>query len=353
MAIPLVDKLAGLFKTNDEYDIGKILAGGSAVLPLIAALDKDSGLGKFFFGNNNQQPVGYQGKIPELVGIRAAIPQTYDPNRRPGSGGQRYFSDLSYATPENAAAQRIAAGEQATGLQALNAANPARQERMQLECPIGYHWDTTQNRCVPNTEVLPPLHSPERISGAYNYIMNDPLRANWTEAQKLGQVQAVMDKEGVSPTMLSQAIGQPAGGLEQQFRAARGLTAPTPTVPTAGAGISKTLEDLIAAANKPKAYGTGAPPVKKMSAGGFTGMYLGGATDGMADELPATINGTQEAALSDGEFIIPASVVSHLGNGNSAAGAQVLYDMMDRIRAARTGSAKQEKRINPTKVLPA
>jgi hypothetical protein len=82
------------------------------------------------------------------------------------------------------------------------------------------------------------------------------------------------------------------------------------------------------------------------------GMYLGGATDGMADELPANIDGKQEAALSHGEFVIPADVVGHLGNGNSDAGAKVLYDMMTRIRKARTGNPKQGKKINPGKMLP-
>ena len=82
------------------------------------------------------------------------------------------------------------------------------------------------------------------------------------------------------------------------------------------------------------------------------GMYLGGPTDGMADELPANIDGKQEAALSHGEFVIPADVVGHLGNGNSDAGAQVLYGMMDRIRKARTGTAEQGKKINPGKMLP-
>jgi hypothetical protein len=82
------------------------------------------------------------------------------------------------------------------------------------------------------------------------------------------------------------------------------------------------------------------------------GMYLGGPTDGMADELPANIDGKQEAALSHGEFVIPADVVGHLGNGNSDAGAQVLYGMMDRIRKARTGTTEQGKKINPGKMLP-
>jgi hypothetical protein len=86
--------------------------------------------------------------------------------------------------------------------------------------------------------------------------------------------------------------------------------------------------------------------------GGSTGRYLQGETDGMADEIPAKIGKDQPAALSHGEFVIPADVVSHLGNGNSDAGAQKLYSMMDKIREARTGTKKQGKEINPDKFMP-
>ena len=93
----------------------------------------------------------------------------------------------------------------------------------------------------------------------------------------------------------------------------------------------------------------------QMASGGLAGMakgrYLGGATDGMADKIPARIGGKQEARLSHGEFVIPADVVSHLGNGNSEAGAKRLYSMMDKIRTARTGTKKQGKQINPDKFL--
>jgi hypothetical protein len=82
------------------------------------------------------------------------------------------------------------------------------------------------------------------------------------------------------------------------------------------------------------------------------GRYLQGETDGMADEIPAKIGKDQPAALSHGEFVIPADVVSHLGNGNSDAGAQKLYSMMDKIREARTGTKKQGKEINPDKFMP-
>ena len=60
----------------------------------------------------------------------------------------------------------------------------------------------------------------------------------------------------------------------------------------------------------------------------------------------------QEARLSDGEFVIPADVVSHLGNGNSNAGANTLYGMMDKVRQARTGNKEQGKEINPNKFMP-
>ncbi len=87
-------------------------------------------------------------------------------------------------------------------------------------------------------------------------------------------------------------------------------------------------------------------------AGGERGYYLGGRTDGMADRVPAAIDGEQPARLSDGEFVIPADVVSHLGNGNSNAGAQQLYAMMDRVRQARTGRKDQGREIEPNRYMP-
>lgn len=90
-----------------------------------------------------------------------------------------------------------------------------------------------------------------------------------------------------------------------------------------------------------------------LAGGGMAhGRYLQGTTDGMADKIPSSIDGKQKAALSHGEFVIPADVVSHLGNGNSDAGAKKLYEMMSRVRKARTGNPKQGKRINPDKFVP-
>jgi hypothetical protein len=83
------------------------------------------------------------------------------------------------------------------------------------------------------------------------------------------------------------------------------------------------------------------------------GGYLNGQGDGMSDSIPATIEGKQPARLADGEFVVPADVVSHLGNGSSKAGSKRLYAMLDKVRHARTGNKKQGKQIKADKYLPA
>lgn len=95
--------------------------------------------------------------------------------------------------------------------------------------------------------------------------------------------------------------------------------------------------------------GGGLESLTAMNEGG----YLDGPGDGMSDSIPATINGTQPAALADGEWVAAADVVSHIGNGSSKAGARKLDEMAERIRHARTGNHKQGKQINPDNFLPA
>ena len=212
------------------------------------------------------QPVGYQGSIPDYTAVRARVPNTYDPNRRPGSGGLRYFSDTTFVPSgsDGIAAARAAAEEQAKNIAAMNLANPARA--------------------------------------------------------------------GISSTLPAPA------------------QAPAPAItPAMGASPASGVINLLPVP-KPEDLTT-------MAKGGIAelqeGRYLRGSTDGMADEVPAMIDKEQPAALSDGEYVIPADVVSHLGNGNSDAGAKVLDNMMARVRKARTGNKKQGKEINPKKFLPA
>jgi hypothetical protein len=249
--------------------------------------------------------VGYQGGIPEYQAMRRQVPvatgieqinQTirpmgtpsegvdttgrvlplmYDPNRRPGSGGRRYFTDVEY-TPTGRdmgedkaidsagiAAAQTRQDQQTLELLRRNLSNPAREERARLSGSL-----PAMAGPMPTDSYVPP---PEPT--------DDPV----------GQLPP--DQDG--------SFAQ--GG--------------------------------IAALKK--------------------GKYLNGDTDGMADEVPATINGKQPAALSDGEFVIPADVVSHLGNGNSDAGAKILEQMMARVRKERTGNKEQGKEINARNMLPA
>lgn len=123
-------------------------------------------------------------------------------------------------------------------------------------------------------------------------------------------------------------------------------------------------EALVAAAGVPATSGT-TGTAGGMAQGGIAGYNLGGYAsggnprllkgpgDGMSDNIPATIGGRQPARLADGEFVVPADVVSHLGNGSTDAGAKHLYNMMDKVRKARTGNKKQGKQIKPGKFLPA
>jgi hypothetical protein len=91
------------------------------------------------------------------------------------------------------------------------------------------------------------------------------------------------------------------------------------------------------------------------SLGGYSdgGRMLKGPGDGMSDSIPASIGNKQPARLADGEFVVPADVVSHLGNGSTDAGARKLYSMMDKIRKARTGKKRQAPAVKADRYMPA
>ena len=87
-------------------------------------------------------------------------------------------------------------------------------------------------------------------------------------------------------------------------------------------------------------------------AAGGNPRLLKGPGDGMSDSIPATIGNRQPARLADGEFVVPADVVSGLGNGSTDAGAKVLHQMMDKVRMDRTGKKKQAPAIKSGKYVP-
>ena len=231
------------------------------------------GLSMSSMGDTKIPQTGYQGGIPDYSMVRDRVPMEYDPNRRPGSMGQRYFSDAIFAqSPENIEPMtieqaRAKAAQQIAGLGALNTRNQTATRRPAYQTEMS-------NEFVPASSVIDEV-----------------------------PVDTGEDEDAIQTT------GNPTGGVAGGMRKG---------------GIAYLSR----------------------------GQYLNGMTDGMADRIPASIDNTQPAALSDGEFVIPADVVSHLGNGNSNAGAKELDQMMSRLRKQRTGNPKQGKQIKPNNFLP-
>ena len=104
--------------------------------------------------------------------------------------------------------------------------------------------------------------------------------------------------------------------------------------------------------------------VQMMASGGMSklggysdgGQLLKGPGDGVSDNIPASIGGSQPARLADGEFVVPARIVSELGNGSTDAGARQLYAMMRRVEQARensTGKGNIARDTQAARYLPA
>ena len=389
---------------NDVTDWKALVAAGGGI----------AGLATNLMNKNNSPPiVGYQGKIPTLTAVQQQVPGTYDPNRRPGSSGQRYFTDMKYAAPSDTAAAQTTAGEQATGLAALNAANPAMQKRPVAESQTAAPASSVFfNRMAPTLEGLAAIknikdsaptdimakvkaanpnldwskYNPDKMTMDYDEFSkarDDYMRAaNPTfnqnkESDMAKAANAVQNAQlgSINPTIpANQPVAQPAAPGKYDRPLSGQLDTPyepkvtLPYIPSSGRSLDSILGGLFDPSKRtsiPQVEPSNPAPfdpsiyemeAKSYASGGITalkrGNYLSGPTDGMADKLPANIDGNQEARLSHGEFVIPADVVSHLGNGNSEAGADRLYSMMDKIRKARTGTKKQGKQINPDKFLP-
>jgi hypothetical protein len=135
--------------------------------------------------------------------------------------------------------------------------------------------------------------------------------------------------------------------------AAGGMIDPMQRMPNGGLAALQGMRDGYGASQ------TMDGNIPQMADGGSIGGYsdggrmLRGPGDGMSDSIPGVIGNKQPARLADGEFVVPADVVSHLGNGSTDAGAKRLYGMMDKVRKARTGNKKQGKQIKPEKYMPA
>jgi hypothetical protein len=171
---------------------------------------------------------------------------------------------------------------------------------------------------------------------------------------------------------IGSALRNPGSGISEDFKASSAtpivynpsyvdVPGTTTEMPTQEATPAYSLNDsaqLLASVSPKIAEDSN---IRPMARGGIAdlgtysdgGRMLKGPGDGMSDSIPGVIANKRPARLADGEFVVPADVVSHLGNGSTDAGAKQLYAMMNRVRQARTGNKKQGKQINPRKLMTA
>ena len=308
-----------------------------------------------YLGNveTNDDELGYlsnyiQSSFPELAGDTTLATQVGKALKTVGADA---FNSLKNTFMKDGKVDWRSVAGAAGGLYGLYQANKPQEK-------YGYQGKVPEYTAV--RERVPTTYDPNRIPGssgqqyftAPQFVKKgDTTAIDAARTSVLNQATALASANTANPARqtlpAATAVTSPAGG---GTAVGGGTTVGGDTAAVMPRAASSVIEDL-----KLPVYTEENARGMQYAAGGLASMaqgrYLNGSTDGMADKIPARIGDKQEARLSHGEFVFPADVVSHLGNGNSEAGAQRLYAMMDKIRKARTGNTKQGKQINPDKFL--
>ena len=298
------------------------------------AIDTGGNLSKFKYDPNNYTPdtvvppkppyaTNYSGMAAAKGGIMSLA-----------SGGP-----IPQSMVDQAAQQMLAQNQKNAPSSNLVASNNSNQFANPISAPAGYTMnsydeyvpnqmpDTTNFLNIPNEELMRILSHNSMASGGITYMAGggtgkDALKDLLSSRDAMDQYESQYQSD---PTAVA---GKAQGGDYNAMLALNKLRG-TPNANYAGGGIANL-----------GSYSDG-------------GRLLKGPGDGMSDDIPATIGGRQEARLADGEFVVPADVVSGLGNGSTDAGAKHLYKMMDKVRHARTGRKSQAKQIKGEKFVPA
>jgi len=256
------------------------------------------------------------------------------------------------------------------GIAAL--ASALRNKPPEVKMPV-YKEAPVYNRAL-TAPMLPPQPTAQKSASGQNiyqpmvglpvFFNPNPFQFNQAEAAKrygptpaeiaggyqgyLSGLERLYQSLGQQPAIQMQAPGSTSttSGSTTTTGGATTTTGGTGTDTVAGGASGGEVQDLLVG------YAQGGDVYET------AGRYLRGPGDGMSDSIHAFIDGGatgnhQPARLGRNEFVIPADVVSDLGNGSSDAGADQLYDMMERVRKARHGTDKQPPAIKPGKVMPA
>jgi hypothetical protein len=177
-----------------------------------------------------------------------------------------------------------------------------------------------------------------------------------------------MNQFGIDPQRMAGITGLPVENVQSRYQAAMGPNMLARRPGSGGVTYFSPMQyspigSFTTTAETPPVE---APPVEQAAGGGLMGggisdlggysdggRLLRGPGDGVSDSIPASINNKQPARLADGEFVVPARIVSELGNGSTEAGARKLYAMMDRIQKSRRKAKNIAANTRADKHLPA
>mgnify|MGYP006276271297 CR=1 FL=1 len=218
-----------------------------------------------------------------------------------------------------------------------------------------YIYNPTTRKMVLNPDYVPVSYDTTgtRSTGLSQTDIAKYLKANNTASD--ADIYSWASANNVSPEQIAAALGADVALIRAKYLAAKDAAAKTAAATTAANNTTYDNSSTGLAMGGATGYAMGGLG----DLGGYSdgGRLLKGPGDGVSDSIPATIGAKgQPARLADGEFVVPARIVSELGNGSTDAGAKKLYAMMDRVQRARgktTGKNKVAANSRADKYLPA
>lgn len=313
-------------------DIKNLLSGTSTygMAGQLLGLGGISALLNKVLGGSSGQFAGYQGGIPKYTASRQqyalpTVPLTpANQARVTDEGIKKAFSQEGYPDDRMARAmyQYGITPERVAGIMSL----PVEQVQQQYHQALG-----------PNQSLLGGMYGPYNTADHQargNYPYRRPGSGGITYFSPMQYTKA----GETAPAEILPAVTPPV---------VPPVTPPVDTtVNNSGVDLSVTP-----AAGGGLMYGSGG--IANLGSYSDGGQLLRGPGDGVSDSIPANIGGHQPARLADGEFVVPARIVSELGNGSTDAGARKLYAMMDRIKATRSKANNIAANTKADKHLPA
>jgi hypothetical protein len=243
------------------------------------------------------QTGGYNKPVPRMTAVREQVPYEADPNRRPGEGGRRYFSDTQYVPEDgDVGAARAAAQEQAQGIASAMPRSPVQTPPAAGIVNAPWNQVPTSSNLQPASGIAPALPTPEQLTAQGGIAM--------AQGGQVPNFQGPLENNGFVVPGDVVRHADPAGMARKE------------------AGLQALHQQLGAQA-------------------------IRGPGDAMSDSIPTTIEGQRPAAVANGEAYVPRQQVADIGGGDPERGADKLYNMMERMRKERTGSTRQINPDNP------